>query len=157
MAASFASILRREHVVTGIPGTERDDVLRAFLDRLVESGAFDAEALTTILRAVLKRERTGTTGIGRGVAIPHCKTAGVPGTIVAFGRTAEAVPYGSSDGDPVHSMFLVVSPPEAADAHVEILRSVAKFARDDYAVRVLRNTSDPASLFDLFRELDGKA
>lgn len=157
MPASFSSLLPREQVYVDVPGAEREDVLRSVLDRMTAQGVFDGEAATTILRAVLKRERTGTTGIGRGIAIPHCKTSAVSGPTVAFARTAGPVPYGALDGDPVHSLFLVVSPPEAGDAHVEILRSVAKLARDDYAVRVLRNTSDPVSLWELFRELDGKA
>lgn len=156
MGATFASLLRRAHVFADVPPGERDDVLRAFLDRLVAAGALDGDASTTVLRAVLKRERTGTTGVGRGIAIPHCKTSAVAEPFVAFARTTEPIEYGAADGDPVHSLFLVVSPPEAADAHVEVLRSVAKIARDDYTTRVLRNTSTADGLFDLLRELETK-
>ena len=155
MATTFASLLQRAHVFSGVPTGARDDVLRRFLDRLVEAGAIDEEHSTTVLRAVLKRERAGTTGIGRGIAIPHCKTAAVESPLVAFARTDEPVDYGAADGDPVQSLFLVVSPLTDSDTHVEVLRSVAKIARDDYAARVLRNTSQCDSLFELFRELDG--
>ena len=157
MGTTFAKLLRRDQVFADVPAGDRDGVLRAILDRLVAAGALDEEGSTTVLRAILKRERTGTTGIGRGIAIPHCKTAAVARPLVAFARTASPIDFGATDGDPVHSIFLVVSPPEGADAHVEILKSVAKIARDDYASRVLRNTSDPDSLFEFFHELDGKA
>lgn len=156
MPATFASLLRRNHVFTDLPVGERDDVLRRFLDLVVETGAMSAEDSTTVLRAVLKRERTGTTGIGRGIAVPHCKTGAVQTTFVALARTVDPIEYASADGDPVHSLFLVVSPPDAADVHIEVLRSVAKIARDDYATRVLRNTRQAESLFELVRELDVK-
>lgn len=156
MPPTFASVLERAHVFVGIPPAPRDEILRTVLDRLVSAGALDSDASTTVLRAVLKRERTGTTGIGRGIAVPHCKTAAVGRALVAFARVVEPIDFGAADGDPVHSLFLVVSPPEASDEHVAILRSVARIARDDYASRVLRNTNDPSSLYELFCELDQK-
>ena len=156
MAATFSSLLRREHVFTDVPPVERDEVFRLVLDRLVAAGVLSEEASTTVLRGILKRERTGTTGIGHGIAIPHCKTAAVSGTLVALARPLEAIAYGAADGDPVHSLFLVVSSPEESEAHVSILRSVAKIARDDYASRVLRNTREAGSLFELIHELDGR-
>lgn len=153
MAVTFASALRREHVFTGVPAGDRDEVIRAVLDRLVGAGALDDEVSTTVLRAVLKRERTGTTGIGRGIGIPHCKTPAIREQLVAFARTTEPIAYGAADGDPVQSLFLIVSPPELADDHVAILRSVAALARDDYAARVLSNTGEAESLFEFFREM----
>ena len=156
MRTSFASLLRRQHVFTGVAPAERDEVFRVVLDLLVGTGTFDAEASTTILRAILKRERTGTTGIGHGIAIPHCKTTAVSAPVVALARMREPIPYGAADGDPVHSIFVVASPLDAADAHVAILKSVARIARDDYATRVLGNTCEQGSLFELIRELDSR-
>lgn len=156
MAVTFASLLVREHVFTDLPPVERDELFRLLLDRLVAAGVLTEDASTTVLRAILKRERTGTTGIGHGIAIPHCKTAAVASPLVALARPVEPISYGAADGDPVHSLFLVVSPPEESDAHVAILKSVARIARDDYASRVLRNTSEGGSLFELIRELDGR-
>ncbi|MCE9635972.1 MAG: PTS sugar transporter subunit IIA [Planctomycetes bacterium] len=157
MATTFASVLRVEHVFGDIPVGDRDSVIRAVLDRLVAVGAIPEDESITVFRAILKRERTGTTGIGRGIAIPHCKTAAVTSPLVAFGKILAPIDYGAADGDPVHSLCVVVSPADAPGVHVEILKSVALLARDDYNARVLKNTFDPASLFDFFRELDGKA
>lgn len=157
MPETFASLLVREHIFADVPPVARDEVFREILDRLVGAGAIGQEDSTTVLRAVLKRERAGTTGIGRGIGVPHCKTSAVAKPLVAFARTVEPIEYGAADGDPVQSVFLVVSPSEAADLHVSILRWIATFARDDYVTRVLRNTSDPDLLFDLFREYRGSA
>ena len=156
MPVKPSSRLARNHVITGIPPGERDEVLRDFIDRLVAAGAFGEEAGTTVLRAVLKRERVGSTGVGHGIAIPHAKTSAIDTPVVAFARIAEPIPYGASDGGEVHSLFLVVSPPDANDAHIAILRWVAHIARSDYYTKILRNTTDPDSLHSLFLETDGQ-
>ena len=148
--------LERHHVIVGLAPAERDEVLRDFIERLVAAGAFPEAAGTTVLRAVLKRERVGSTGVGRGIAIPHAKTAGIERPMVAYGRLAEPIPYGATDGGDVHSLFLVVSPPEANEEHIAVLRWIASIARSDYYSKVLRNTTDPDSLFGLFLETDGQ-
>ena len=152
-----SEFLERRAVIVGLPSAERDEVLREFVARLVTAGVLDEDAGTTVLRAVLKRERVGSTGVGRGIAIPHAKTAAVATPIVAFARVAAPIPYGATDGADVHSLFLVLSPAEAHEQHVAVLKWIATIARSDYYSKVLRNTSDPESLFSLFLETDGRA
>src|SRR5262245_14650173 len=149
--------LNSAHVFVGLAPGDRDDVLKEFVERLVAAGAFPADAGTSVLRAVLKRERVGSTGVGRGIAIPHAKTSAVATPVVAFARLSGAIPYGATDGADVHSLFLVVSPPEDAQLHMAILKWIASIARSDYYSKVLRNTSDPASLHSLFLESDNPA
>lgn len=152
-----SSYLDRKLVFTGLVPAGRDDVLRDFTDRLVVAGVLDEAAGTTVLRAVLKRERVGSTGVGRGIAIPHAKTSAVEVPVVAFARLAEPIPYGAADGADVHSLFLVLSPAEAVEEHIALLRWIASIARSDYYSTVLRNTSDADSLHSLFLETDGQA
>ncbi len=156
-AEHISSYIPQSHIFPTLPPGERDDVLRAIVDQLAEAGAFDTERATTVYRAVLQRERVGSTGVGRGIAIPHCKTSAVEAPVVAFAKTVEPIDYGATDGAPVHSMFLVVSPAKSGDAHVAILRWIAQVARNDYYAKVLRSTTDAASLHSLFREIDGIA
>lgn len=155
--AKPSSYLDRRNVIVGLPPSERDEALRVFVERLVAAGTFAEAAGTTVLRAVLKRERVGSTGVGRGIAIPHAKTSAVEAPVVAFARVAEPIPYGAADGADVHSLFLVVSPAEATAEHVAILKWIASIARSDYYSKVLANTSEPDSLHSLFLETDGQA
>lgn len=147
--------LPRERVFTGLRAGDKESVLRDLIHLAGDAGAFGSCDATTVLRAVLKRERVGSTGIGRGVGIPHCKTPSVPGPVVAFGRVESAIDFGATDGEPVHSVFLVVSRPDDAETHIAILKAITKGVRDDYYARILRNTADAELLHDLFRELDG--
>ncbi len=155
--AKPSSHLQRKYVFTGLAPGERDSVLRNVVDRLVSAGAFDEPAGTTVLRAILKRERVGTTGVGRGIAIPHAKTSAVSEVVVSYARLVEPIDYGATDGELVHSLFLVVSPPEAGEEHISVLRWIASIARSDYYAKVLGNTTDPDSLYSLFLETDGRA
>jgi len=156
VTATFGSILRREHVFVDVPPCDRDDAFREILSRIVQTGALTDEGATTVLRAMLQRERLGATAVGRGIALPHCKTAAVTAPFVAFARMRTPIEFAAVDGDPVHSILLVVSPPAAADVHLEILKSVARIARDDYSSRVLRNTRDADALYDFLREMGGQ-
>ncbi len=153
----ISSFISPERIFTDIAPGERDDVIKSVVERLCASGAIDEEKTTTVYRAVLQRERKGSTGIGRGIAIPHCKTSAVESPIVGFAKPVEPIPYGATDGAPVHSLFCVVSPLDAADTHVAILRWIAGIARNDYYAKLLSTTSDPQSLFELFQEIDGVA
>ena len=156
-SAPISSYLARDLIVTDIAPGERDDVLKAVVERLAEAGAFSADKVTTVYRAILARERKGSTGIGRGIAIPHCKTSAVEAPLIGFAKPVEPIPYGATDGAPVHSLFVVVSPAEAADVHVAILRWIAAIARSDYYAKLLSTTQDPQSLYELFHEIDSGA
>ena len=149
-----SAYLARDRIFVDLAPGDRDEVLKEFIDRVAEADGISADRATTILRGVLKRERMGTTGVGRGIAIPHCKTSAVERPMVAFAKLAEPIPYGASDGAPVHSLFLVVSPLEANEEHIEILKWIARLARSDYHTAILRNTADAGSLYDFFRETD---
>jgi len=153
----ISSYVDKNLIVTDIAPGERDDVLKTIVERLSAAGAFAEDKVTTVFRAILQRERRGSTGIGRGIAIPHCKTSAIDAPVIGFAKPVEPIPYGATDGAPVHSLFVVVSPLEAAEEHVAILRWIAGIARSDYYSKLLSTTSDPQSLYELFHEIDGVA
>ena len=84
-----------------------------------------------ILQSVLEREKTMSTGIGRGVAIPHGKAKGVHGILAAVGVTREPVPFDSIDGLPVKVFFLVVSDPRTTNPHVKVLSQISRVLNDE--------------------------
>lgn len=154
---TLSTLLTRDLVITDLPSAERDVVVREVVKRLVELDKIPERSAKTVVKGILEREAIGSTGIGRGIAIPHTKTRVVEEPVVAFVRLPEPIPYGSTDGAPVHSLFFVISPLKDAEKHVAILRWVSVVARSDYYTRILSNTRDPDSLHSLFREIDGTA
>jgi PTS system nitrogen regulatory IIA component len=119
-----------------IPGQTRDAVLGEFAARLAALGAVpDAVEL---LNRLLKRERDGCTGVGRGIAIPHCRLDHLDGEVVAFATTEQPVEFGAADGVPVDLVFLVASPTQAAAAHLQAVARVSRLLRQNGIAGALR-------------------
>jgi PTS system nitrogen regulatory IIA component len=110
-----------------LPGTGRDEVLAEFAARLAAAGAIPDAA--DLVARLLKRERDGCTGVGRGIAIPHCRLDALEGEVVAFATTERPIAFGSPDGVPVDLIFLVASPTRAAAAHLQAVARVSRLLR----------------------------
>jgi len=84
----------------------------------------------TLRRLLEKRETLGSCGVGRGIAIPHCRAPVVPELRLAFGRAPHGISYDAIDGRPVHNLFLIVAPPvEASNLYLPVLGRLAQFAK----------------------------
>ena len=109
------------------------------VDGLHAAGQFLDTDLDDIVRAVLRREQLGTTGIGRGIAIPHSRHAAVGQLIGTLGAVqGRGVPFDGIDGEPVHVLVLLISPQDRPGDHLRALENVVQTMRDDEFVRALR-------------------
>ena len=110
-----------------LPGDSRDDVLSALLALL----ELDERSRTILSRTLRRRENLGSTGIGRGVAIPHCRSLVVSRLHLAYGRHVEGVDFRAIDDRPAHHFFLIVAPPlEVSGQYLPVLGKVAQFAKE---------------------------
>jgi len=106
-----------------------------------------------VLRALRDRERIGSTGIGKGIAIPHAKSKSVEETVVALGRSVEGVDFQALDSGPVQALFLVVSHPEQQEHHLEILRWISKVVRQPDFRNFFLQAKTPREVQALLREM----
>jgi len=121
------SLLDEDLVLAPLKGRSRDDVLTEMVECLRHrTGAASGEDL---LGKLLEREGLGTTAIGGGVAIPHCKVGGLKAPVLALGLSREGVAFDSVDGKDAHVIFLVVSPLEHPNTNLRLLASIAKLIR----------------------------
>lgn len=124
----LASLTRPELIFPDLPGTDGPTVLQSLATRVAEeSGLGDAQE---VYRRILEREQLASTGIGDGVAIPHCKLAQVQEPILAVGITREAIDFGAIDGQPVHIFLLILSPEDAPAAHLQALSAVSRWVKE---------------------------
>lgn len=93
------------------PGN-RDGAIRALLDRLADDGLIGGEQVPALLEAIIRRDELGPTGIGEGVAVPHAWHAGLGRMIAALGVSRQGIDYPSLDGEPVHIVLLILTPPD---------------------------------------------
>ncbi len=91
------------------------------VDSLVEVGAIPAEVGEDAAELVLKREQVGTTGIGRGFAVPHAKHPDLKRVVGCIARSSHGIDFDSLDGEPVHLLILLLSPADQFDAHMRAL------------------------------------
>lgn len=101
------------------------------LGELVSTMGFDVNDEAAILRILLHREGMGSTGIGRGIAVPHCRTPLAKRLQVAYGRRLQGLAYDAIDGEPVVHFFLLVAPPvEVSNEYLPVLGRIAQLAKE---------------------------
>jgi mannitol/fructose-specific phosphotransferase system IIA component (Ntr-type) len=104
---NLASLLSKERINLQIKSNKKEDIITDLV-YLIKKGS-DAEL---IIHTLLKREELGSTGIGKGIAIPHCRSLAVEKLEIAVGRTAKPVNYNAIDRKPVDLFFLIIAPPQ---------------------------------------------
>jgi PTS system nitrogen regulatory IIA component len=116
-----------ESVFPELSGRTREEVLRDISRRLAQTGAVrDGEDLA---RRLIEREGLGCTGLGGGIAIPHCKLKSLSQIVVAVGRCPEPIDFQAADGVPVSVLFVILSPADAPAMHLQALARVSRWLK----------------------------
>lgn len=146
----LASLTRAELIFPELGGTDQASALWALSERMAQKGIVnDAHQL---YEKLLEREELCSTGIGEGVAIPHCKVKKLDRVIVAVGILREGVEFGASDGLPVRLLFLVLSPEKSPAAHLKSLAAISKWVQTDSHIEQILRQPDRQSILNLFHQ-----
>jgi mannitol/fructose-specific phosphotransferase system IIA component (Ntr-type) len=144
----------RDAIVPELKGTSKEGVIREMVESLRNAGYFKGGEMEDIVKAILKRENLGSTGIGRGVAIPHSKHSTVDRLIGTVGVSRTGVAFESLDGEPVHVFVLLISPQDRPGDHLRALENVSRSLRDDGFVRSLRQAANREAIWGLLDDAD---
>ena len=144
----------REAIAANLAATTKDGVIREMVENLRQAGYFKTSTPEDIVKAILKRELLGSTGIGRGVAIPHAKHAGVDRLIGAVAISKTGVSFESLDGEPVYVFVMLISPNDRPGDHLRALENVSRCLRDDAFVRSLRGAKTREEISALLDRID---
>jgi mannitol/fructose-specific phosphotransferase system IIA component (Ntr-type) len=144
----------REAIIPELKATTKDGVIREMVEGLRAAGYFKGTEPEEIVKAILKRELLGSTGIGRSVAIPHTKHSSVDRLIGTVAVSRLGVPFDSLDGEPVHVFVLLTSPQDRPGDHLRALENVSRSLRDDSFVRALRQAPTREAIWSLLDEAD---
>src|SRR5207248_7526060 len=132
--------------------TTKEGAIREIVESLRAAGPFKNADVDDVVRAILKREMLGSTGIGRGVAIPHTKHASVERLLGTVAVSKIGVPFESLDGEPVYVFVLLISPQDRPGDHLRALENVSRSLRNDHFVQALREARTRERVIEL---LDG--
>jgi PTS system nitrogen regulatory IIA component len=110
-----------------LESTSKDDLLKEMIGLL----ALDEKSESILYKMLKRRENLGSTGIGKGIAIPHCRSLVVNRLRVAFGRKPAGLDFRAIDEQPVHNIFLIVAPPlEVSNQYLPVLGKIAQFSKE---------------------------
>lgn len=132
-----------------LESTTKDDVLKELISLL----GLDEKSEGMLYKMLKRRENLGSTGIGRGIAIPHCRSLVVNKLRVAFGRKAQGVDFKAIDEKPVNFFFLIVAPPlEVSNQYLPVLGKIAQFSKEPDVPQRLLGLTDPTQFLKLLEE-----
>ena len=132
-----------------LKGESKDDILKELIGLL----RLDDKNQATLFKMLKRRENLGSTGIGRQIAIPHCRSLVVNKLRVAFGRKRSGVDFRAIDEKPVKFFFLIVAPPlEVSNQYLPVLGKIAQFAKEPEVTDRLAKLKTPAEFLDLLEE-----
>lgn len=150
----FSDFIQAGAIQADVAADNKEGVIRELVESLVQAGSLSADDMDGIIKAIMKREELGSTGIGKGIAVPHTKHAGVQKLVGTVGVSADGVDFNSLDGEKVYLLFLLISPPDRPGDHLRALENISRQLRDDAFCRFLKQSRTPADIQQLLDEAD---
>ena len=150
----FADFIVMKSIQPNITAINKEDVLRELIDGLVKAGQIPESEKDSVCGAVMERENLGSTGIGRGVAVPHAKHPAVDRPVGTVALSRKGVDFNSLDGDPVHLFFALVSPPERSADHLAALGYISRQIQNNLFCRLLRQAKTAKDIWQILEEAD---
>ncbi len=150
----FADFICPDAIKAGIKASTKESVIREMAESLLAANKIPATELDSIIKAIMKREELGSTGIGRGVAVPHTKHPSVSKLLGTVANSHEGIEFESLDGEKVHLLFLLISPPDRPGDHLRALENISRQLRDDTFCNSLKKANTPDEVFELLKQAD---
>ena len=123
------TLLQAENVAVQLEVADKEQLIQIMIDMV--SGRQEVQDPKKAFEAVWQREQIMSTGVGKGLALPHAKTGAVSGLVTALVTLKTPIPFGASDEDPVSIAFLLLNRPDAKSQHVRLLSRVSRLMNND--------------------------
>ncbi len=147
---ALIDLITADVIKVPLKSTTKAGVLKELTELLVSAGKI--EKSESILDALEQRESLGSTGLERGIAVPHCKTTAVKTLTLAIGIAPKGIDFGAIDGQPSTLFFCMLAPPDQSGPHIEALSEIAKLTQSQSFCRVLMASKNPEEVVELFRD-----
>ena len=143
-----------EAVLPDLQVSTKEEAIREMVTSLRKCGVIRTDDEDSVVSAIVKREELGSTGIGKGVAVPHTKHPSVDKLIATVALVRDGVDFASLDGGAVHILFLLVSPPDRPGDHLRGLENISRHLRSEKFCSFLRQSKSAKEIIDLLEEAD---
>ena len=150
----FADFVCFEATISQLQAGDRDGVIAELVASLDKAGKLGKGNLEVITAELMKREKEASTGLGKGVAVPHVKHRAVKSVVGAVGLSSEGIEFFALDKQPVYSVMLLISPHDDPDKHLQVMENVLKHLQSEKFRKFLRQCTCSEHVEDLLREAD---
>ena len=150
-------IVVKKAIIPTLSATDRDGAVNEIVDALVSAKALSPKLRDEFVKAIIKRENRGSTGFGHGVAVPHVKHAAISKMAVTVGVSQVGVEFNALDRQPVYSVFLLLSPEDQPEEHLDAMEAIFGYLSQDTFRRFLRQAKSVDDVMTLLEEADARA
>ncbi len=150
----FADFICFEAIIAELKARDRDGVIAELVSALYKVGRLGKGNCEEIIKAVTKREKEASTGMGKGVAVPHVKHEAVKNVVATVGQSSVGIDFSSLDKQSVYSVILIISPVDNPDKHLQVMENVFKHLQVEKFRRFLRQSKTAEEIEELLREAD---
>ncbi len=151
---NLLEIVNTDAIIPELASSSRDEVIGELVNKFIEAKVITQDQREDIIEAVLERERKGSTGFGRGVAIPHVKLKGIAGMNAAVGISQGGIDFSALDKQPVYSVFLLISPADDPEQHLKAMEVIFKNLSNQTFRKFLRQSSSKQDVITLLEDAD---
>lgn len=152
----LSKFLRPELIKVGLEAKDKWDAITQLIDLAKQAGEIPPEHRDKILETVFERERSMSTGMEKGIAIPHASLALIDHVVGAIGVARTGIPFESLDGQPASLIILLVIPKDKFQQHVRTLAGIARLFNHDEMTRALRQAKNPDEAMEIITEEEGR-
>ena len=150
-------IVIEKAIIPDLVAAKRDDAISEIIDALVKARAVKPELRDEFIKSIVTRENRGSTGFGHGVAVPHVKHAAITRMAVAVAVSRRGVDFNALDSQPVHSIFLLLSPSDRPEDHLVAMEAIFGNLSQETFRRFLKQATSVEDVVTLLEETDAKA
>lgn len=144
-------------IITDLSSADRDEAIAEIVNALVDAGALTPDLQDDFVKAIIKREKRGSTGFGHGVAVPHVKHAAISKMAVAIAISRSGIEFNALDKQPVYSIFLLLSPEDKPEDHLDAMEAIFGNLSQETFRRFLRQATSVDDVITLLEEADAGA
>jgi mannitol/fructose-specific phosphotransferase system IIA component (Ntr-type) len=150
----FADFVCFDAIVPELTAKDRDGAITELVSQLDKAGRLGKGHRQEIIKAMIKREKEASTGMGKGIAVPHVKHKAAKDVVAAVGQSGAGIDFSSLDKKLVYSVILLVSPADNPDRHLQAMENIFKHLQQDRFLKFLRQSQTTEQIEDLLREAD---
>ena len=150
----FSDFVCFKAIIPELKAKDRNGAITELVSALGKARRLGKARNDEIAKAVIKREKEASTGMGKGVALPHVKHPAIKNVVAAIGQSGSGIDFSALDNQPVYSVILLLSPTGSPDKHLQAMENIFKHLQKEKFRKFLRQSQTAKQVEDLLREAD---